>query len=246
MSPVAATFLFELANFLLLAALVGWLLFRPVRAALTARQQQEQERASALEKREQEITRKSEELAARSATFEETLATERKDRLAAADKEASEIVSHARATAERARDRSRRMLEHLEQAEVERLAGAVAAAAREAVARLLIDIESPALDHALLLAVCRKLEADGDPSAAVLVESAAPLEQTDRDALAKAARQDVRSVDFRVVPDLHGGLRVTTASGLIDASAAGIADHAGRVLTRTLTEPAAEPEPIDG
>jgi F0F1-type ATP synthase membrane subunit b/b' len=36
-SPTWSTFLFEMANFLLLAAVLGWLFFRPVRDALEKR-----------------------------------------------------------------------------------------------------------------------------------------------------------------------------------------------------------------
>ena len=46
MSPTLSTFLFELTNFLLLAGLLGWLLFKPVRNALQERQASENARST--------------------------------------------------------------------------------------------------------------------------------------------------------------------------------------------------------
>jgi len=112
----------------------------------------------------------------------------------------------------------------------------VAATVREAVSRLLITLQAGNLDEGLLKAACRQLEArkSGAPGA-VLVESAVSLDDEARSAIRTAA--DARDdIQFRVVPDLGAGLRVTTPGGLIDASAAGIAAHAERVLASALAE----------
>lgn len=235
MSPTLTTFLFEAINFLLLAALLGWLLFRPVRAMIEARQAADAKRGGELDRRAAEFDRRRDQLQEQQAAFETEMAGSRKTRLAAAEQEAAAIVERARGTAERERDRTARTLAHLEQAQLERLADAVAEAARQAVAHLLARLEGPEIDAALLRAACRELEAlDGASLGAVLVESARPLGEAERAAVAASLGARAASSTFRAVPDLGAGVRITTGRGLIDASAAALAAEAGRLLQGAL------------
>lgn len=236
MSPTLTTFLFELANFLLLAALVGWLFFKPVRRALDARQRAERERIEALAAREAAITNTTSELEARRRSFDEETSRLRSERLAAAESEAASIVDRATRDAARQRELGEKMKTAIERAQAERLSTAAAAAARAAVSRLLTQLRSPDLDRALGDLACRQLE---EPVALgqVLVESAAPLEATSQAAIAKAAGDRASALEFRVVPELGAGLRITTASGMIDASAAGLAAYSERALRERLSAP---------
>jgi len=233
-SPTLTTFLFELANFLLLVTALAWMLFRPVRAALDARQAADQEGRMAIEARERTLSEERAAFAADRVAFDGEIARMRTERLAAADAEAAAIVAHAREVADRERGRSQRMLAHLEHAQAERLATAVAATTRDAVARLLENLQDGDLDQALLRAACRRMEVAARPPGAVLVESARPLAEAARAAITTAAGPGAASIEFRVVPALGAGLRVTTAHGLVDASATGIAAHAERVLVEQL------------
>ncbi|MEZ5417070.1 MAG: hypothetical protein R2708_06990 [Vicinamibacterales bacterium] len=234
MSPTLSTFVFELANFALLAALLGWLLFAPVRNALDARQARERERRQALDEREQATARARADIEAARAAFDADCEQQRTARLAAAASEADAVVTRARETATREVARGQRMLAHVEQAQVEHLATAVGAAAHDAVARLLTSVQGPDLQQALVAAACRELRATRPKAGAILVESAAPLADEPRAALAEAAGGSAVTMEFRELPALGAGLRVTTPHGLVDASAAGLAAHAERVLAARL------------
>ena len=173
MSPTLTTFLFELTNFLLLAGLLGWLLFKPVRAVLQARQAAEKHQADELATRTADAERLRADLEQRQRAFEQEMAKLRKEHLATADQEATAILVHARESAERERESTTRMLAHLERAQVERLSTAVAAATRESVARLLTTLNAPGLDAGLVQAACRQLlTLEGRALGAVLIEIA--------------------------------------------------------------------------
>lgn len=242
MSPTLTTFLFELVNFLVLATLLGWLLFKPVRARLQARQAADTQHADDLAARLAETDRKHAELRQREASFEDNMDKARSARLTAADEEAASILAKAREAADRERSRATRALGHLEPAELERLASAVAATSRVIVGRLLASLEAPELEAALLRAALRQVQAlEVISLGAVLIESAAPLGASDRDVMTAALGTRATSLEFRVVPDLGAGVRVTTARGLVDVSAAGVAAEAERLLKLALLvdEPAA-------
>lgn len=227
MSSTVTTFLFELTNFLLLAVLLGWLLFKPVRAVLQARQAAEKQQAEELAARLVESDRQRADLDQRLRVFESETAELRRRHVAAADQEAAAIVAHAHDTVERERDLVRRGMAQLEHAQVERLSAAVAAATRESIVRLLATLNAPDLDASLARAACGQLEGL-KPGALgqVLIESARPLTESLHAAIASALNADAPSATFRVVPDLGAGLRITTAQGLIDTSAQGLGRQA--------------------
>lgn len=227
MSPTVTTFLFELANFVLLAVLLGWLLFKPVRSVLQTRQAVEKRQTEELAARAAESDRQRSDLDQRHRAFEDEIAELRRKHIAAADQEAAVIVTHAHDAVERERDAVKRGLAHLEHAQVERLSAAVAAATRESIVRLLTTLNAPDLDASLAQAACRQLEGlQGSALGPVLIESARPLADSTHAAIATALRADAPSAEFRVVPDLGAGLRITTAQGLIDTSALGLARQA--------------------
>jgi len=235
MSPTLTTFLVELINFLLLVALVGWLLFKPVRSALQARQAAEKRQADELALRAAEADRLRAELEQRRRTFEEETAGLRKQHLALADQEAAGIIARGREAAARERQAAQRVLGHLERAEVERLSAAVASATRESVARLLTTLDVVDLETGLVRAACRQIEALGNgPFGAVLVESARALDGNHETAIRAALDGHAVSMEFRITPHLRGGVRVTTAQGLVDASAIGIATQAEAALLYAL------------
>lgn len=241
MPATAATFLFELINFLLLAALLGWLLFKPVRAALEARQAAQKKTADELAAAGAKLEAERAELEKRRTAFDEELGRLRTERLTAAEQEATAVLARAREAAERERDRQTRLLGHLEEAEVERLAAASVQAARAAVERFLTTLGAPELDTGLVQAACRQVAAlDGGSLGAVLIESARPLGDDERAALTNALHDRATTIEERVVADLGAGVRVTTARGLIDASAAGVAAAAGRTLADALRVPPPE------
>lgn len=232
MSPSWVTFLFEAANFVLLAALLGWLFFRPVREALERRREglEAAERDAAAKRAEAERTLA--EATARRAEFEASLAELRERAREEGERERSRLLDAAREQAQRERAALATELAGLRRGQARRVKSDAAAAAREFVAQLLERIDGPELEQALRAAAGRELAklAAAGPLAPVIVESAAALEQRSLDSLARAAGVDGAELSVRCVPELGAGLRVLTARGLVDASAAGLAVHAERAL----------------
>jgi F-type H+-transporting ATPase subunit b len=231
-SPSWVTFLFEAANFLLLAALLGWVFFRPVRGALERRRAglEAEERAAA--EKHAEAERALAETAARRSEFESSLASLRERVRAEAERERSRLLDAAREQAQRERETLKTELAALRRGQARRVAGDAAGAAREIVVRLLERIEGPDLGQALVGAARRELAelAAVGPLAPVIVESAGALEPVVLDSLARVAGVAGSEISARRVPELGAGVRILTARGLIDASAAGLAAHAERAL----------------
>jgi F-type H+-transporting ATPase subunit b len=229
------TFLFEAANFLVLAAVLGWIFFKPVRQALadrgariTAEEQQAAEKLADANRIQQDI------VDARSALQQE-LDELRNEKLEAARNEADQILADARATAERELEASRRQADRLSETEQARIAEAAAFAAGEAVARLLKQIASPELHTALLRSACRQLHAlPQDRLKPVTVETAEPLDSDNRAVLDDALGPAAAGADVRTNRGLGVGVRISTGQGLIDASAAGLAGFARGALLKQM------------
>jgi F-type H+-transporting ATPase subunit b len=235
-SATWVTFLFEAANFLLLAAVLGWLFFRPVRDALERRRSQlEGEQRAAAEARV-EAERAAREARARRAEVEGSLEELRLRAQREADAERERVVEAARGEIQRERESLKEDLVSLRRAQAQSLARDAASAAREIVVRLLEEMEGPDLDQTLLGAACRALEKlrSSGPLAPVVIESARPLDDEACAALAAATGVAASEATHRIDPDLVAGLRVLTARGLVDVSAAGLASQAERVLSEQL------------
>jgi F-type H+-transporting ATPase subunit b len=235
LSPALTTFLFEVANFLILAGVLAWLLFRPVRAALEKRRQtiadEQQQAADKLA----EAERARAEVGQRLAELDDELQRERDSSREQATQEADRILAEARESAERERAALKRQLTYLEHARIERLAQVVAQTAGQTVGRLLRDISATDLDGALLQAACRELAAfDGNSIAPVVVESAKELSAEQQAALKSSIGAAEDAIEFRQADDLKAGLRISTNRGLIDLSDAGLAEFAERALATQL------------
>lgn len=232
MSVTWVTFLFEVANFLLLAAVLGWFFFRPVRDALERRRSElESERRAATDARA-EAERTLQEARARRIEAEGSLAALRERVQREAENERERLLEAARVQTQRERETQKEELVSLRRAQARSLARDAAFAAKEIVVRLLEKMQGTDLEHTLLEAACRQLEElrTSGALAPVVVESARTLDDRALASLAEAAgvaRIDARQ---RVDPSLVAGLRVLTARGLVDASVEGLAAQAERVL----------------
>jgi F0F1-type ATP synthase membrane subunit b/b' len=237
-SPTWTTFLFETANFLILTAVLGWLLFRPIRQALENRRMALAKEAEEAAAKGAEVKRLQEETRQRYAALDAELERLRHDVHVAAQQEAEQLRSEAHATVEREREAARHRLAHLEEAQLEHLAAAVATAAGTVVERLLRQLDGPDVERGLIRAACHELQAlDGNDLGAVRVESAHPLDQATQDELTTALGKASRTLEFRVSPNLGAGIRISTSRGLIDASAAGLAAFARGALAEQLGMP---------
>ncbi len=245
MSPTLTTFLYEAANFLVLAAALGWFFFKPVRQALVDRRakmeadsvQAAQQLAEA-EKMRQETDRTRANL---QAEMNELRARE----LEAARRQAEQIVSDARAVAQRQRELSERQAAQMSDSQRATLADVSAAAAAETVGRLLTQIGGPELQSALIDSACqqlRRLPQDG--IGPVKIESAQPLDANQRTLITEALGTAGAGADFRTVDGLGDGVRISTGKGLIDASVKGLVQFASQSLVKQMHHRANNHNPL--
>jgi len=233
-----ATFAFEAANFLLLAALLGWLFFRPVRAAIERRRSQiEGEQRTAAAAREQAEHERAQALAQRREQESQLDALrERLSRELEAEKERT--LADARAEMQQERKRLEQELLAQRREQVRTGARDAARAAREVVRQLLAEIRGPELEEMLAGAACRELERlrERGALAPIVIESVEPLAPESRARVLSAAGAPNGAASERLNPELIAGLRVHTARGLVDATAAGASAQAERLLVSRLEE----------
>jgi len=228
-STALANFLFEAVNFLLLAAALGWVLFKPVRRALDAERARHDKDLEDAARVKREAEARLQEAAGARAKLEAASTAEAKKRLDDAGQQAARIVEEARAAADEERRAFEREQEARRQAEAVALAGTVGRIAGESVVRLLRSLDGPALDLALVRAACEELRKLPRPAAGtVLVESARGLDPDSKKLLAAALGDGFQA---RELPALGAGVRVTLPGGKIEASAAALArEAAGAVV----------------
>jgi F0F1-type ATP synthase membrane subunit b/b' len=227
-APALADFLFEAVNFLLLAAALGWLLFKPVRRALD----EERERHARQDEASQRLRDEAEAAAgaARGAVeaADRETAQRRRETLEAAQEQAAALLEDARqaqAVLRQAQEQELRAWREAETAALVELVGRIAA---ESVARLLAALPGPSLDAALVRAARAELAAlPGADRGEALVESARELDDEARALLAGV----LGGFEERTVRELGAGVRVTTAVGQVDATAASIARFAARAVS---------------
>jgi len=235
-SATWVTFLFESANFLLLAGVLGWFFFRPVRDALERRRRElESEKRIAADARVA-AERVLQDARAQRAELEDSLEELRERVRREAESQSEGLVETARTRMQREREALKEELVSLRRAQARSLARDAAFAAREIVVHLLAEMDGPELQHTLLQVACRELEKlrSSGPLAPVVIESVHPLDDVIAAELAEAAGVAPSEAIQRVDPELVAGFRVLTASGLVDASVAGLAAQAERVLVNQL------------
>ena len=235
MSPALTTFLFEVANFFVLAAVLAWLFFKPVRAAIESRRAALKKETDDAAAKLAEADRLRTELKQRLADQDRELEQHRTQAINASEQQAKEILTTAREAAGREFDIARQRLVHLEQSQLEFLGRAVAETAGAAISRLLAQLAQPDLEHVLMAAACRELQAfEGNSLAPVRVESARLLHDAERSLLIAALGSAGNSAEFCVVDGLGPGLRITTNRGLVDVSSAGLAKYSENLLASKL------------
>ncbi|PQO25621.1 hypothetical protein C5Y96_22630 [Blastopirellula marina] len=225
------TFAFEIVNFLMLAGLLGWFFFKPVRNAIEkerdeTRRLEEQSKAklSQAESIERDLNQQKQ-------TVIEEIEKMRLAATASATQEREQILAKARAEANKELDLLKLKAIHIEQANASRLSQFIVEKTTAIISRLLQDIDGPELESALMGATVRQLEAlSAETLSPVSVESAVELDSAAKERICVALKQPAKSVSFRVLPELIGGLRISTAQGLVDASIAGLSRYAKQEL----------------
>lgn len=235
MSPTLTTFLFEAANFLVLAGALGWLFFKPIRQAVDDRRSRLEAEAQAAAQKLEEAQRAKEEIEATRAKLQEELSELRSHEKEAARRQAEQVLADARQAAQQMLDQARLEAVKLSATQRDRLARAAAIAAAEVVSRLLTEIDSGNLQSALVDAACRQLrELPAESVAPVKIESAAPLSSAQQAALREALGPAASDAEFKTAENLLGGVRISTGGGLIDASIDGLQSFARRALAKEM------------
>lgn len=237
MSDALATFLFEAANFAVLAVVLAKLFFTPVRQAIADQQaaleqqvREAQEKLAAAQQLQTQIESDRRTVGAELETLRAQLRTE-------AERDAARLAHEAREHRERQIALLKREALHIEQAQAAKIAQAVARTAEHALRRLLQQVHGPDLEHVLLKAACRELKLLAEHELApVTVESAAPLDEESRRVLLATLGRAAADAEFHVDPALDGGLRIATARGLVDASTAGLARYAEQSLAAEMEQ----------
>lgn len=233
MSPTLTTFLFEAANFLLLAAVLGWLFFKPTRQALADQQAKFAAEEKLAADKLADARRAEKEIADARSRLQSELGELRSRELETARKQAEQVMADARTKAERLLESSRIEADSLSETQYDRLAKAAALAAAETVGRLLQNIGGPEIHAALFRSACQQLQdLPRDGLEPIKVESAVTLSAEDRTILKEVLGPAAANVDYRVCEDLKVGVRIATGRGLIDASASGLAGYARQALVR--------------
>lgn len=225
------TFVFQTANFVVLAALLAWLFFEPVRRALESQQAKGRRLEEDAERKLADAESHWQEVESQRRALASELEAMRDKVREKAKQEAEQILAEARARADQEQAALKRDALHIERAQLTKIARAVAGATHDAMQRLLRQMQGPELEQALLRTACREVQTLSNNSLApVTVESAAPLDDEGQRLIRSSLRAAAKSVSFRVAPELDAGLRISTAHGLIDASAAGLAQFAEQSL----------------
>ena len=237
MSPTVTTFLFEAANFLVLAAALGWLFFKPVRQAiLDYREKFEADNQQAAAKlAEAEAMRQ--QIQDKHAQLQSELNERRNDELAAIERRADEILTAARAEAAQQREQSLLLASRISDSQRDTLAEVAAASAADAVGKLLQQIEGPDLEEAR--AEYEEIVERADPHQAlapVKVESSESLSAQQTAALRAALGPAGETADFRIADGIGAGVRVSTARGLIDTSTSGLAYFSRQSLVKEMQQ----------
>jgi F0F1-type ATP synthase membrane subunit b/b' len=235
-SPTLTTFLFETANFLVLAAVLGWLFFKPVRQALADRQAKFESETRLAAKKLAEAEQAQQEINATRANLQAELNEQRAREFASVKKQADELLDEARAIAKRESDISRRLAARMSDTQKETLAQVAAAAAGNTVGHLLEQIRGPELHAALVESACEQLRSlPKEEISPVKVESTQTLSTEQLSKLRDELGSAADGADFRTIDGLGAGIRISTGKGLIDASVSGLSQFARQSLVSEMS-----------
>lgn len=235
MSPTLTTFLFEAANFLVLAGVLSWLFFQPIRQALDDRRARLEAEDRQAAQKLAEAARAEQQIDAARSNLQQELNELRSRELEAARRQADRLLAEARTSADRQLESARRQAVRLSETQQDTLAQVAAAAAAEAVGKLLQQIAGTDLHAALIQSACRRLETmPREAIAPVKIETDQPLAAEQRAALETALGPAATAADFRTVENMGVGVRISTGRGLIDASVGGLTNFARQSLLKEM------------
>lgn len=238
MADSLVTFLFELANFVVFAILLGWLFVKPVRRFLADQTEREAETRAALEQEKVAAQKLREQAEQEKQDLAKQLEANRTAAIEDVRQESQLLKEHARQEIEQLRQRWEREKTQTWKHEQSLWADRVARVAGRAVTQLLTQVQPSDLRTGLLRSACDQLQHQaGDSLGPVKVESAFPLSSEQRQMIGDAVGRDSgdETLEFHENPALIDGLKIYSNAGLIDHSLEGLAQYAERELRKELS-----------
>jgi F0F1-type ATP synthase membrane subunit b/b' len=233
MNEYLVTFLYELANFAVFTVLLAWIFIKPVRRLLDEQASRDRQASEMAKQHLAEADQLRQRLLDDRQRFSHEVEQQRESLLQESRQQAAGILAAAKQQIDHQRQQLQAETLQLQDSQVAAIADTVADVARQAVAKLLQQIEGPALENALLESVCRELQKTRySASSHICVESATELGDPVRRQIAAACGlgDSGGNVEFRVDRSLIGGLRIKTGHGMIDNSISGLAEYAGQMI----------------
>ena len=236
MSATLINFLFQTVNFAVLAGILSWAFFHPVRNALESRRNAQKQLAEQAAGQLAAADQAHQSALAARAALDAEAENLRVEARATAAREAADLLRTAREQIQRERETAQQQLTAISRDQLLQLGQQIAATAGTVVDRLLRDLNSPDLESALVRRACERLhEAGGRPAGETIVESAQTLPDETRAAIVAALGPGTTAVKYHLVPDLGAGVRIQMDNGVIDATSTGLAAFAERALVERLS-----------
>jgi F0F1-type ATP synthase membrane subunit b/b' len=233
------TFLYELANFVVFALLLGWIFVKPIRRLLDEQAAKDALLQKTAEQHLVEATQLRQQLLDDRQAFNQEMEHQRQAMLVETKQDAAKLLADANQRIVSQREHFSRETYQLQQNQLTALAGIVASSAQRAVENLLKQIDGPPLEQALVDSACQQLKQNcvaGDDK--MTVESAGELDGPIKDKIAAAVgRQPANgAIQYRVDQDLVGGIRIKTEGGVIDNTIAALSLFAEQNIRRQLNQ----------
>ncbi len=233
------TFLYELANFVVFAVLLGWIFVKPIRKLLDEKAAQDAKLAQTAQQHLAEAAQLRQELIDDRQKLNKELEQQRQTMLAETRQEADDLLKKANQSISLQREHLTRETLQLQQQQLTDLARVLASSSMEAVQSLLTQINGPSLKNAFIESACQQLsQAPPTAEEKMTVNSADELDGTAREKIATAAGIDEPNgrIEYRVDPDLRGGLRIKSSRGVIDNSIVALSAFAEQNLRHQLNQ----------
>ena len=238
MNESLITFLYELANFVVFALLFGWIFIKPIRRLLDAQAAKDAKAEETAKQHLAEAQQLRQQLVDERDRFVQEMEHQRQAALSEARLESAKLLSNAKSSIARQRDELAQHAIQIQHRQHEELVQTVVHATRLAVASLLQKIDGPDLEHSLLESACQQLSQNKlIHDSQITIESAYELNGNHRKRIAAALGLTSPNghVEFRVVDELLGGVRIKSSSGLIDHSIAGLSSSIEQNMRQALT-----------
>jgi F0F1-type ATP synthase membrane subunit b/b' len=239
MNEYLTTFLYELANFVVFALLLGWIFIKPIRRLLDEQAAKDAKLEQTAQQHLADAEKLRQQLLAERQQFNQEMEHQRDAMLSETRQETAKLLQQANQSITAQRERLTREALHIQQQQITSLAGIVARSSQQAVERLLKQINGPPLAGALIESACRQLQQTQlNAAEKITVESADELDKVARQKIAIAAGSPATNdtIEYRLDESLVGGVRIKTDQGIIDHSIVALSAFAERSIRRQLSE----------